>query len=208
MPAIECKDGYRLDDPCYPFCSKSDGSGCDYSSLGAGGSNPYGLTGDPYAVTYSDQGKVTGNFDTRVYVPTIDPYQAQRPPVNNFGGFAGTHREFMSFSDYTTPNCAFSQAIGTPESITQDGTTTELTAVPRFSTRDFFKDGEMDKLSPKPSGGEREAWKHAYKCDCGKWCVVEANMTMTTAEVKEECTQSGGGCEQKCPSSVYQNSRK
>lgn len=162
MPALECKDGYRLNDPCYPFCSKMDGSGCDYTSLGGGGSNPFGLTGDPYSVTYSDQGKLTGNFDTRVYTPTIDPYQAQRPP-KDFSGFAGTNREFMSFSAYSSPQCAFSQAIGTPESITQDGSTTELTAVPRFSTKDFFAEGEMDKLSPSGNGGNRAL----PRCGCG-----------------------------------------
>ena len=71
------------DDPCYPNCSKPDGSGCDYSAMGnTSSANPFGLTGDPYSVTYSDQGKLTGNFDTRTYVPTIDPYQVQVPKKN------------------------------------------------------------------------------------------------------------------------------
>ena len=75
------------DDPCYPNCSKPDGSGCDYSAMGnTSSANPFGLTGDPYSVTYSDQGKLTGNFDTRTYVPTIDPYQVQ-VPKKNFAGF-------------------------------------------------------------------------------------------------------------------------
>jgi len=172
MPALLCKDGYRLDDPCYPFCSKQDGSGCDYSTIGQGGSNPFGLTGEPYSVTYSDQGKLTGNFDTRVYTPTIDPYQAQLPP-KNFSGFAGSNREFMTFADYSSPPCAFAQAIGTAESITQDGTTTELTAVPRFSTRDFFKSGEMNGVipsSPTNGGGQREL----PHCSCGDGSTCRA----------------------------------
>lgn len=202
MPALECKDGYRLNDPCYPFCSKSDGSGCDYSSLGRGGSNPFGLTGDPYSVTYSDQGKLTGNFETRVYTPTIDPYQAQRPP-KNFSGFAGSNREFMSFSNYSSPQCAFEQAIGTPESITQDGSTTELTAVPRFSTRNFFKQGEMDGVMT-----QRSISKHHWLCRCGKSCVIDGAITMNTSEVKTECEKSGGICEQSCPTQSFQQIRK
>jgi hypothetical protein len=208
MAYQKCYGKYVANDPCYPSCSTPDGSGCDYAPLSqTEGSNPWGLTGKPYSVTYSDQGKLTGNFDTRVYVPTIDPYQVQVPPTNSFSGFMSA-RQYLGFYGDTQPQCAFARATGTPESITQDGSTTELTAVPRYSTKDFFAEGEMDKLSPKPSGGGREAWKHSYKCACGKWCVVEGSMTMTTAEVKEQCTQSGGGCEKQCPSSFYQNPRK
>ena len=84
------------DDPCYPNCSKPDGSGCDYSAMGnTSSANPFGLTGDPYSVTYSDQGKLTGNFDTRTYVPTIDPYQVQ-VPKKNFAGFLES-RQYLGF---------------------------------------------------------------------------------------------------------------
>ena len=101
-----CYGKYVQNDPCSPFCSKPDGSGCDYSPMSNPyGSNPYGKTGDPYSVT--------------------------------------------------------------AESITQDGTTTTLTAVPRFSTQNFFQRGQMDGLSPSTpanGGGGTRALPH---CSCG-----------------------------------------
>lgn len=207
-----CYGKYVQNDPCSPFCSKPDGSGCDYSPMSNPyGSNPFGKTGDPYSVTYSDQGSITGNFNTRTYVPTIDPYQTQVPP-KNFHGFVTNRRELTTFSNNHWSPTTFVNQSGSAESITQDGTTTTLTAVPRFSTQNFFQRGQMDGLSPSTpangGGGNRAAWKHAYKCDCGRWCVVQGEITMTAEEVKTECTQSGGGCENACPSSVYQNQRK
>ena len=142
-----CYGKYASNDPCAPFCSKPDGSGCDYSPLAnPSGANPFGKTGDPYSVTYSDQGALTGNFTQRTYVPTIDPYQVQTPP-KNFHGFASNREEFMTFADYSSDPCPFVNQSGTAESITQDGKTTTLTAVPRFSTRDFFQSGQMNGLT-------------------------------------------------------------
>lgn len=155
-----CYGKYVANDPCAPFCSKPDGSGCDYSPLAnPSGANPFGKTGDPYSVTYSDQGSITGNFTQRTYVPTIDPYQVQTPP-KNFHGFASNREEFMTFSDYSSEPCAFANQSGSAESITQDGNTTTLTAVPRFSTRNFFKQGEMDGLSQRASSTKR--WCHCF----------------------------------------------
>ena len=162
-----CYGKYVQNDPCSPFCSKPDGSGCDYSPMSNPyGSNPYGKTGDPYSVTYSDQGSITGNFNTRTYVPTIDPYQTQVPP-KNFHGFASSRNEYTTFSSYASPPSTFVNQSGSPESITQDGTTTTLTAVPRFSTQNFFQRGQMDGLSPSTpanGGGGTRALPH---CSCG-----------------------------------------
>ena len=145
-----CYGKYVQNDPCSPFCSKPDGSGCDYSPM----SNPY-----------SDQGSITGNFNTRTYVPTIDPYQTQVPP-KNFHGFASSRNEYTTFSSYASTPSTFVNQSGSPESITQDGTTTTLTAVPRFSTQNFFQRGQMDGLSTTTTngGGGTRALPH---CSCG-----------------------------------------
>lgn len=153
MPTMKCYGKYVENDPCYPFCSAPDGSGCDY---GAG----FGLTGSPYQVTYSDQGKLTGNFSTKTIVPVIDPYQAQVPEsLKGFDGFQ-RNRDYMSFSSYASGDCPFAKATGTAESVTQGGTTTELTAVPRYSTKNFFKQGEMDGLSPRAASTKR--WCYCF----------------------------------------------
>tara|TARA_A200000159_G_scaffold164029_1_gene192217 strand:- start:1258 stop:1869 length:612 start_codon:yes stop_codon:yes gene_type:complete len=168
-----CYGKYVANDPCSPFCSKPDGSGCDYSPLAnPSGANPFGKTGDPYSVTYSDQGSITGNFTQRTYVPTIDPYQVQTPP-KNFHGFASNREEFMTFADYSSEPCAFANQSGSAESITQDGNTTTLTAVPRFSTRNFFQGGEMNGLSTSTpaNGGGGRALPH---CSCGDGSTCRA----------------------------------
>ncbi len=202
MPIQYCYGQLVGNDPCYPNCSKPDGSGCDYSALSdTTSANPFGLTGDPYSVTYSEQGKLTGNFDTRTYVPTIDPYQVQ-VPKKNFAGFLES-RQYLGFYGNEAPRCSFANQSGTAESITQDGSTTELTAVPRFSTRDFFKQGEMDGVMT-----QRSISKHHWLCRCGKSCVIEGPITMNTSEVKTECEKSGGICEQSCPTQSFQQIRK
>lgn len=202
MPMQYCYGQLVGNDPCYPNCSKPDGSGCDYSALSdTTSSNPFGLTGDPYSVTYSEQGKLTGNFDTRVYVPTIDPYQVQ-VPKKNFAGFLES-RQYLGFYGNEAPQCSFANQSGTAESITQDGKTMDLTAVPRWSTADFFKSGEMNGVIPK-----RSSSKHSWKCSCGKRCVVDGTMTMSTADVKSQCESAGGQCEQLCPSSMFQQRRR
>jgi hypothetical protein len=168
-----CYGKYVQNDPCSPFCSKPDGSGCDYSPMAnPRGSNPYGKTGDPYSVTYSDQGSITGNFNTRTYVPTIDPYQTQVPP-KNFNGFVSNRRELTTFSDNNWLPTTFVNQSGSPESITQDGKTTTLTAVPRFSTRNFFQKGQMDGLSTSTpaNGGSPKAMPH---CSCGDGSTCRA----------------------------------
>jgi len=171
-----CYGKYVQNDPCYPFCSKPDGSGCDYSPMSnPRGSNPYGLTGDPYSVTSSDQGRITGNFNTRTYVPTIDPYQTQ-VPQKNFHGFVSTRDEYITFSDYSSDPCPFANQSGSPESITQDGTTTNLTAVPRFSTRNFFQEGQVDSLSTTTpaNGGGAKALPH---CSCGDGSTCRGSLS-------------------------------
>lgn len=154
MPYQMCYGKYVANDPCYPLCSKPDGSGCDTSPVAnPQGANPFGLTGDPYSVTYSDQGSITGNFDTRTYVPTIDPYQSQVPPsmkkFHGFGGFRENRDEYTTFASYAGEIDAFANQSGMAESLTQDGKTTSLTAVPRFSTSNFFSDGEMNGVIPR-----------------------------------------------------------
>ena len=149
MSYMKCYGQYVANDPCAPFCSKPDGSGCDY----AGG---MGLTGSPYSVTYSDQGALTGNTDTRTYVPTIDPYQSQVPPSQQKPFSGESDHEFLSFADNSMPRDAFASAnglglasgAGTAESVEQDGKTTTLTAVPRYSSADFFSEGEMNGVIP------------------------------------------------------------
>jgi hypothetical protein len=171
-----CYGKYVQNDPCSPFCSKPDGSGCDYSPMSNPyGSNPFGKTGDPYSVTYSDQGSITGNFNTRTYVPTIDPYQTQVPP-KNFHGFVSNRRELTTFSENTwTPSTFLSQS-GSAESITQDGTTTTLTAVPRFSTSNFFQRGQMDGLSTTTTAnrGRRNALQ---QCACGDGSTCQGSLS-------------------------------
>ena len=202
MPSQYCYGQIVQNDPCYPFCSKPDGSGCDYSPMGnTSSANPFGLTGDPYSVTYSDQGKLTGNFDTRTYVPTIDPYQVQ-VPKKNFAGFLES-RQYLGFYGEGNTQCAFANQTGTAESITQDGKTMDLTAVPRWSTADFFKSGEMNGVIP-----QRSSSRHSWQCSCGARCVIDGPMTMTTAQVKSQCESAGGQCEQKCPSSRFQQRRR
>lgn len=150
MAYMKCYGQYVANDPCAPFCSKPDGSGCDY----AGG---LGLTGDPYSVTYSDQGAITGNTDTRTYVPTIDPYQAQVPPSAKKPFSGEFDNEYLSFADNSSTPCAFAQAnglglasgSGTADYIIQDGVKTPITAVPRFNTASFFSDGEMNGVIPR-----------------------------------------------------------
>lgn len=148
----KCFGKYVANDPCAPWgCSKPDGSGCDYSGIAnPSGSNPFGLTGDPYSVTYSDQGKLTGNFDTRTYVPTIDPYQVQVPPKSFTGTLAS--RQYVGMGGASR----FARMGGVPESITQDGKTQELVTVPRFSTRNFFQDGEINGVIP-------QGWDNKYR---------------------------------------------
>ena len=174
-----CYGKYVSNDPCYPFCSKPDGSGCDYSPMAnPSGSNPFGLTGDPYSVTYSDQGRLTGNFTTRTYVPTIDPYQTQVPP-KNFHGFVSNRNEYTTFSSNSSQRSPFLSMSA--ESITQDGTTTTLTAVPRFSTQNFFQKGQMDGLStttPANGGGNPKALPH---CMCGDGTTCRGSLSPSAA---------------------------
>jgi hypothetical protein len=175
-----CYGKYVQNDPCSPFCSKPDGSGCDYSPMSNPYvSNPYGKTGDPYSVTYSDQGSITGNFNTRTYVPTIDPYQTQ-VPAKNFHGFASSRNEYTAFSSYASDPSPFVNQSGSAESITQDGTTTTLTAVPRFSTQNFFQKGQMDGLSTTTTngGGGAKALPH---CSCGDGTTCRGSLSSSAA---------------------------
>tara|TARA_R110000751_G_C13762116_1_gene479317 strand:- start:936 stop:1385 length:450 start_codon:yes stop_codon:yes gene_type:complete len=132
----KCDGKYVANDPCYPFCSLADGSGCDYSPIVDGNSdNPFGLTSQ-YTVTYGDD-PLTGNYSRRTYSPVIDPYQSQVPPSSFDGmkGFDGDESsegfESMFFDDDGT---GFKSANGLSPSVF------DFTIVPTFDRSDFFDD--------------------------------------------------------------------
>lgn len=140
----KCYGKYVANDPCFPFCSLPDGSGCDYTPIiNSNGDNPFGLT-QQYAVTYGDD-PLTGNYSTRVYTPVIDPYQSQVPPLN-FDGNDSYDGEFSDFSDPFFNN----QGIGFLEVNNEDGFLNmsalnnqqayDFQIVPTFDRTDFFND--------------------------------------------------------------------
>ena len=76
-----CNGRYVANDPCYPFCSLPDGSGCDYFNV----RNPFGKT-NPYSVKYKDG---FGGYVKKSYIPVIDPYQSITPKDLKFSGANG-----------------------------------------------------------------------------------------------------------------------
>ena len=174
MAYMKCYGKYVANDPCAPFCSKPDGSGCDY---GAG----FGLTEGPYSVTYSDQGAITGNTDTRVVVPVIDPYQAQTPPSSNSFS-AETDHEYLAFADNSAGQCAFAQATGTAEYLTENGQRTNLTTIPRYSTARFFEDGEVNGIIPRP---KRRRGRRRVGEDLSLAVLTGADGSKTQPQTKE-----------------------
>jgi hypothetical protein len=76
-----CNGRYVINDPCYPFCSLPDGSGCNYFNT----MNPFGKT-KPYSVTYKDG---FGGYVKKSYIPVIDPYQSITPKDLKFSGANG-----------------------------------------------------------------------------------------------------------------------
>lgn len=145
----KCFGKYVVDDPCYPFCSLPDGSGCDYSAMiDTGSSNPFGLTSQ-YSVQYGDD-PVTGNYSTRVYTPVIDPYQVQVPP-NNFDGMRKSfdgggadcpeafHDNYETVGFHDNYETGFKSANGgSPESF-------NFQVVPSFDHSNFFNDNAPTK---------------------------------------------------------------
>jgi len=134
----KCYGQYVANDPCFPFCSLPDGSGCDYSPLRSdiGGSNPFGLT-QQYSVIYGDD-PVTGNYSKSVYTPVIDPYQTQVPPSsfdgireNDDWGYGGS----MEDPFLEDINGDFRQSIGNYN----------FQVVPTFDNSDFFNENAPTK---------------------------------------------------------------
>jgi len=130
----KCYGKYVANDPCFPFCSLPDGSGCDYSPIiDVDGSNPFGLT-SRYTVTYGDD-PVTGNYSRRTFSPVIDPYQTIVPPKSFDGG--GMCRSFDGGgADCPEPfqenmNTGFRNA---------NGLAYNFRLVPTFDRSDFFDD--------------------------------------------------------------------
>tara|TARA_R110000751_G_scaffold80733_1_gene162818 strand:+ start:622 stop:1080 length:459 start_codon:yes stop_codon:yes gene_type:complete len=136
----KCYGKYVVNDPCYPFCSSPDGSGCDYSPIvDSGGSNPFGLT-DQYTVTYGDD-PVTGNYSRRTYTPVIDPYQTIVPP-SNFNGM----KEWDGLSDFSNE---FVDAPLFMDDVSSTGfrdmdamSSYNFQIVPTFDRSDFFEDDD------------------------------------------------------------------
>lgn len=133
-----CYGQYVANDPCFPFCSLPDSSGCDYTPMAdIGGSNPFGLT-QPYTVIYGDD-PLTGNYSKSTYTPVIDPYQTQIPTINFEGnndsdiwGFGGSvENPFLENS-----NGDFRQSIGQYN----------FQIVPTFDNTDFFNENAPTKM--------------------------------------------------------------
>lgn len=98
-----CNGRYVINDPCYPFCSLPDGSGCNYFNT----MNPFGKT-KPYSVTYKDG---FGGYVKKSYIPVIDPYQSITPKDLKFSGANGESSDGGSSLRITSKNL-FAVAVG------------------------------------------------------------------------------------------------
>ena len=137
----KCYGKYVANDPCYPFCSLPDGSGCDYAPIiDVNSDNPFGLT-EQYSVIYGDD-PVTGNYSRRTFTPVIDPYQSQVSPTN-FDGMRAFDGGGSCFSfDGSGADCpeSFKENLDIGFKYANGVSAYDFNVVPTFDRSDFFNE--------------------------------------------------------------------